>query len=504
VDLKWLLKHMLYSSPEHHSPTSLSPLQNVIVCVLVESPDAETKPESFEYPLSKIRPSESPAVFHSLLFQRDFRLESKTSLFVGETAFRISNPTTTNDVILKTTKIYNVEFAKHSFDNRNWTNMPSLREGMDRGGSARANTPEDSSRKAFALQTLLQHSFKFPFKGKLTPPKALFREMASPAGTTNSGLVAAALIIRSRDGPRFVFHYPARPTTEVSKEKILYGTEFDEGTSDDEHESKDQSDDSDLEDGGYSALQAVYKIDLNDKKKAKPNHVEEVEGDEHYDTANGEHVVPWEHLFDFSTTDLESILTPSRAYHKKKFELSLDPLYFISYPMHIREDGLWKKKKARKTKKSKIEDSEAGTGSGETKSVELDKEAESSKTPATDNNSEDGDDHGGMTMFNVVFILSVAKDEADERIAEVYEHAIKKFNKALKHAQASSNYVWKESEMILGMKEKAREERKLPFCLISHIINILIRTPNELAVERDHDQINACCRNQGCLQGHFK
>jgi hypothetical protein len=212
--------------------------------------------------------------------------------------------------------------------------MPSLREGIDRGGSARANAPDDdSSGKAFALQTLLQHSFKFPFKGKLTPPKTLFREMASPAGTTHSGLIAAALIIRSRDGPRFVFHYPAWPTAEVSKEKILYGTEFDEGTSDDEHESKDQSDDSDLEDGGYSVLQAVYKIDLNDKKKAKQNHVEEVEGDEHYDTSNGEHVVPWEHLFDFSTTDLESILTPSRAYHKKKFELSLDPLYFISYPM---------------------------------------------------------------------------------------------------------------------------------------------------------------------------
>jgi hypothetical protein len=310
-----------------------------------------------------------------------------------------------------------------------------------------------------------RRSYSTPFKGKLTPPKTLFREMASPAGTTHSGLIAAALIIRSRDGPRFVFHYPAWPTAEVSKEKILYGTEFDEGTSDDEHESKDQSDDSDLEDGGYSVLQAVYKIDLNDKKKAKQNHVEEVEGDEHYDTSNGEHVVPWEHLFDFSTTDLESILTPSRAYHKKKFELSLDPLYFISYPMHIREDGLWKKKKTRKTKKSKIEDSEAGTGSGETKSVEIDKEAESSKTPATDNNSEDGDDHGGMTMFNVVFILSVAKDEADERIAEVYEHVIKKFNKALKHAQASSNYVWKESEMILGMKEKAREERKLLFRL---------------------------------------
>jgi hypothetical protein len=339
---------------------------------------------------------------------------------------------------------------------------------MDRG-SARANQPDADStccsvQAHTRRQTLLPPSFEFPFRGKLAPPKALFGEMATASGTTNSGLVAAALIIRSRDGPRFVFHYPARPTTEVSKEKILYGTEFDEGTSDDEHECKDQSDDSDLEDGGYSVLQAVYKINLNDKKKAKQNHVEEVEGDEHYDTSNGEHVVPWEHLFDFSTTDLESILTPSRAYHKKKFELSLDPLYFISYPMHIREDGLWKKKKAKKLKKLKKDESEAETGPGETKSVEVAKDAESSKTGATDNNSEDGDDHGGMTMFNVVFILNVPKDGADDRIAEVYEHIVKKLNKALNHAQASSNYVWKESEMILSMKEKAREERKPLVC----------------------------------------
>ncbi len=43
----------------------------------------------------------------------------------------------------------------------------------------------------------------------------------------------------------------------------------------------------------------------------------------------------------------------------------------------------------------------------------------------------------------------------------MHEHVIKKLNKAMKHAQATANYVWKESEMILLMKEKAREESKL-------------------------------------------
>jgi hypothetical protein len=64
-----------------------------------------------------------------------------------------------------------------------------------------------------------------------------------------------------------------------------------------------------------------------------------------------------------------------------------------------------------------------------------------------------------MTMFNVVFVLNLPKHDADGRIL-IYEHVIKKFNKALKHAQAQENFVWKQSEMILSMKEKAREERR--------------------------------------------
>ncbi|KAN0117279.1 Nitrogen Permease regulator of amino acid transport activity 3 domain containing protein [Hyaloscypha variabilis] len=275
-----------------------------------------------------------------------------------------------------------------------------------------------------------------------------------------SGLVAVALIIRSRDGPRFVFHYPPRPSTEASQGERLYGTELDESESKDSSLDETGSDESDLEDGGYSLPRPKH-LDKEDKPKQK-NHVAELnlEGDDHYDKPNGEHVVPWEHLFEFDTTDLESILTPSRAYHKKKFEMSLDPLIFVTYPIHIREDGLWKKKKPKKAKKSsKIEGSEAGAGSGETKFIEEEMK-DVILDPKRGDASEDGDDHGGMTMFNIVFILNPRKDQAREKIKDIYEHVIKKFNKALKHAQASANYVWKESEMMLLMKEKAKEERR--------------------------------------------
>lgn len=228
-------------------------------------------------------------------------------------------------------------------------------------------------------------------------------------------------------------------------------------------EDEEAGEDSDLEDGGYQLHQTFGKLDLNDKtgSKGKTRQVDPMEGDDHYDLPSGEHFVPWEHLGEFSTKELESILTPSRAFHKKKFELFLDPLYFVSYPIHVREDGLWKKKKYKKVKKPKG-GADAETASGDGKSVDSDKKDDNGngQAKAEDENSEDGDDHGGMTVFNVVFVLNVPKDEQDERILDIYEHVIKKFNKALKHAQAQSSYVWKESEMILSMKEKAREERR--------------------------------------------
>lgn len=300
-----------------------------------------------------------------------------------------------------------------------------------------------------------------PSNTQLAHPHEVLRKMASMAPPIScSGLIAVALIIRSRDGPRFVFHYPPRPSTEVAQDEKLYGTALDESESDGSAEEGLDSDDSDLEDGGY-ALPHHIKVAKEDKKKHKPGHVDEfkLEGDEHYDKSNGEHVVPWEHLFEFDTTDLESILTPSRAYHKKKFEMSLDPLIFVTYPIHIREDGLWKKKKPKKAKKSKVEESEAAMGSAETKSVEEEMK-DVTLGEKLGNASEDGDDHGGMTMFNAVFIINSKRDGAKEKIRDMYEHVIKKFNKALKHAQASANYVWKESEMILLMKEKAKEESK--------------------------------------------
>lgn len=268
-------------------------------------------------------------------------------------------------------------------------------------------------------------------------------------------LVAIALIVRSRDGPRFVFHYPARPDFDVVEKNLRYGTELDPSS---EASDGDDSEGSDLEDGGFELHKEFEKISFVpefEHQKKKPRHVNPWDGDHHYDE-NGSQTVPWEHLDNFDTKDLESILTPTRAFHKKKFVLSLDPLTFVTYPIHCYEDGYWKKKK--KDKKQK-----------ENHSVIFAETPEPHDSPATENPNpsrnvnEDNtieEDQGGMTMFNLVFILNSERNEADQRVSEIYDNVAKDFNKALQRSQSQSNYVWKQSDLIMSMKEKAREERK--------------------------------------------
>lgn len=303
---------------------------------------------------------------------------------------------------------------------------------------------------------------------------------------TDSGLIAIGLVIRSGAGPRFVFHHPPHPTDQASQREARFGTELDLSDEDDLDRDVEDSDGSEPEDGGNQLNQSVGKLNLGDRRKQR--HVGPIPGDDHYDASSGEQIVPWEYLGEFATTDLEMILTPSRPFHKKKFELSLDPLYFVSYPMHIREDGLWKKKRLKKVKKAKKEISDAGSGDGkmaEKKSEKPDKEVQ--------DDSDDVDNNGEMTMFNIVFVLNLPKDEADERIL-IYEPVIKKFNKALKHAQAQDGFVWRQSEMILAMKEKAREERM--FTSLWKITANMIRSSDELAMEPNIGPVEPCWRDQ--------
>lgn len=296
--------------------------------------------------------------------------------------------------------------------------------------------------------------------------------------SADSTLLGVALIIRSRDGPRFVFHYPPRFTDQRTA-RPPYGTELDPTGPEDQGDlSADDDDDVDTT-TNYSLYNSLGGLGLGKKGIPKGNHVAPWQGNEVFEGPDGGLAVPWEYLDAFKTRDLASILTPARPFHKRCFELTLDPLTFVSYPMHVREDGRWKKKRRdRRSKRKKEEVEEAVIDEemkveGRSKSVVEQMKMEDSheiESPGVEEihkriamprgqsfHSEDNE--GGMTMFNLVFIVNPKKTEAPAKVADMFEHVAKDINKALRYAQNYSNYVWKESDMILNLKEKAKDNQ---------------------------------------------
>ena len=279
--------------------------------------------------------------------------------------------------------------------------------------------------------------------------------MALPILPNPSNFLAVALVInRSRDGPRFVFHYPPH----VSPTRLR------NGNADDGEELDDEVDVLLERAAQLSGLEAAG------PSVPKPAELLQWNQDDHLVTESGSQIVPWEHVAGFPTRDLSMILTPARSYHKKLFQLSLDPLYCASCPIYVPEDGVWKRRtKKRKRSKSVRRDDDLGptdtdgaAQSGDPDPPEDGTAEEPDAAKPTHNPEDAGDKRSSMTMFNLVFILHPKKHEAQDLIDIMFVHIIKKVNKALKYCQQRSDFVWKESKKILALKDKGREDSKCP------------------------------------------
>jgi hypothetical protein len=179
-------------------------------------------------------------------------------------------------------------------------------------------------------------------------------------------------------------------------------------------------------------------------------------------TEAGSNSVPWERVAGFPTRDLASILTPARSYHKKLFQLSLDPIHCISYPIHVPENGKWKKnKKSNKPKPPKSGDDNLAPHETEPQTPSVVISSESGKDKDGKKDDADEEKRSSMTMFNLVFILNPKQSEDRELVDSLYHNVVKKVNKAYKYSQEHCEFVWKESKRILLAKDKAREDREL-------------------------------------------
>lgn len=291
--------------------------------------------------------------------------------------------------------------------------------------------------------------------------------MALPVLPNSTNFLGVALVInRSRDGPRFVFHYPPHLLpTQRSQRNPDGGDDVDED--DDTSFLTRPSRDKVPEIGAAAALHAA--------ELAQWDH------DDHLVTESGTQIVPWEHVAGFPTKDLENILTPARAYHKRLFQVSLDPIHCVSYPVYVPENGVWRKRKKNKTlQQQRQSQGEAGAAKGEDEyglptdaggsarsggdksATDAEKmEARDTIKPLTKPAEEAEDKKSSMTMFNLVFFLNPKKHEVKSLVEIMYTHIIKKVNKAYKYCQERSDFVWKESKKILALKDKGREDSGL-------------------------------------------
>ncbi|ATY62307.1 family UPF0171 [Cordyceps militaris] len=261
-------------------------------------------------------------------------------------------------------------------------------------------------------------------------------------------LIAVALVInRSRDGPAFVFHYPPA-VLPVNAETPS-------------HDAAD-SEDILLERLSRPLFRSSQDHHEPRGTGAGGHHLPE------HDTA----AVPWESVAGFPTRDLASILTPARPYHKRLFQLSLDPLLCVSYPIHVPESGKWKR--AKKSKPGRppsavvvVDEADNTPAASRAPSIAVsapptpvDAEGAADKDKEKDKRDEDEEKRSSMTMFNLVFILRPKKDQTRELVDALYSNIAKKVNKAFKYSQQHSDFVWKESKKILATKDRAREDNK--------------------------------------------
>ena len=144
--------------------------------------------------------------------------------------------------------------------------------------------------------------------------------------------------------------------------------------------------------------------------------------------------------------------------------MGINDLAFVGWPVFVREDGTWRRrrrprrKKMNKGRQQKSGHHREGAGEEET-TTEGEEDDPTTTTTAEREDVDPPEKEDTMTMFNVVFVLDPPLLEYSARTCELYDNVIKKFAKALKWEQARTNYVWKESQKILHIKEIAKEKR---------------------------------------------
>ena len=174
-------------------------------------------------------------------------------------------------------------------------------------------------------------------------------------------------------------------------------------------------------------------------------------------------------------------LCPPDTFDRKRFEMTIDQLVFLGWPVYARKNGMWVKPKVKPKKPVRRESAARTAKSGETAGSGLRKQSvlgdrlavlktddEGSGAESTGSEGvpffESGYGHEEeeeekprrevLNMFHVAFVLSPSPLEYQRRVDEMYKCGVKKFSKALRWEQVRSDFVLKESERLKVLRSK--------------------------------------------------
>ncbi|KAL8957319.1 MAG: hypothetical protein Q9193_005376, partial [Seirophora villosa] len=305
--------------------------------------------------------------------------------------------------------------------------------------------------------------------------------MSSDVLPPNPCLVAILLVVKINAEPRIVFHYPPRPgkdNTDITRYLAAQEKEKDGSSSTDDDSSTSHDEllvDNDNPKESKTGVNTP-ELDVEDPASVSP------EKNAMWDSQYGK--TKWSDLFGLPSAGLARLLCPPPSSDKQKFEMSIDDKVFVGRPVFARNGDSWRKKKTERKAKAKstatddkpTEPLAKGTASeptsghdehASTDALEHESdhpEARKSRQPTfsaayrghsnkigTEANTQAGQSKVSkdvLNMFHVVFVLNPPPLEYQLRVKDMYDHVVRKFSKALKWAQARSNYVLREASLL--------------------------------------------------------
>lgn len=274
----------------------------------------------------------------------------------------------------------------------------------------------------------------------------------------NPCLLAILVTCSTTTGPQFVFHYPPKPKSygyRAAAPVIFRENEESSGDSDSSENGigdiltdSDQSDQEDVPALDYKQFNKRDQGKKENRRRRKDilknlisNYTTTTECEFSFgdDTAEEDGTTTasqgtsrknslsensWDKVLGFDAQFLGDILTPEKSMCQQRFELTLDDMVFTGLPVHINDDGKWRRKK------------------------EGDKEEQEKEEESAENTS-------NLVSFHVSFVVNPPLAEYNQRVDEMYFYIASQFAVALRAEQDKSDWVGQQLRQISHLREAA-------------------------------------------------